>query len=54
MGIDGETGGVISGGARWIIKKAALDFGLFIPIGTDDVLLVLPWLGFTIPFGNVN
>lgn len=55
MAISGESGGVISGGARWIIKSAALDFGLFIPIGTGiGTFIALPWLGFTVPFGKVN
>jgi hypothetical protein len=55
MGFEGESGGVISAGARWIIKKAALDFGLFTPVGSDlGEFLALPWLGFTIPFGNVD
>jgi hypothetical protein len=51
---DGESGGILSGGARWIIKKAALDFGLFIPVGTGGSFVGIPWLGFTIPFGNVK
>jgi hypothetical protein len=55
MGISGESGGVISGGARWIIKRAALDFGLFIPVGTGmETFVALPWLGFTVPFGKTN
>lgn len=55
MAISGESGGVISGGARWIIKSAALDFGLFVPIGTGiGTFIALPWLGFTVPFGKVN
>jgi hypothetical protein len=45
----------MSGGARWIIKKAALDFGLFAPVGAEsDDFIVIPWLGFTIPFGKAN
>jgi hypothetical protein len=51
---DGESAGILSGGARWIIKKAALDFGLFIPVGNVGAFVGIPWLGFTIPFGNVN
>jgi hypothetical protein len=55
FGFDGESGGVVSAGARWIIKKAALDFGLFTPVGGDiGEFIALPWLGFTIPFGNVD
>jgi hypothetical protein len=55
FGFEEESGGVISAGARWIIKKAALDFGLFIPVGSGiGEVVALPWLGFTIPFGNVD
>ncbi len=54
IGTDNGGGGTISGGARWIIKKAALDFGLFIPFGTDAELFAVPWLGFTVPFGNTD
>ena len=55
IGFDGESGGMISGGARWIIKRAALDFGLFIPVGTDTgTFIALPWLGFTVPFGKAK
>jgi hypothetical protein len=53
-GSNGESGGILSGGARWIIKKAALDFGLFVPVGNVGAFVGIPWLGFTIPFGNVN
>jgi hypothetical protein len=55
IGIEGESFGVISAGGRWIIKKAALDFGLFTPVGGGiGEFVALPWLGFTIPFGNVD
>ncbi len=54
LGFSGESAGIISAGARWIIKKAALDFGLFAPIGAEtNILIAIPWVGFTIPFGNV-
>lgn len=53
--IEGDGGGIISGGARWIIKKAAVDFGLFVPVGTGiNQFIALPWLGFTVPFGKVD
>lgn len=47
-----DASGVILGlGGRWIIKKAALDFMAAIPITEDmDGFLILPLLGFTIPF----
>lgn len=42
-------------GGRWIIKSAALDFGLVIPAGSGlDVFVAIPWLGFTIPFGKTH
>jgi len=54
IGMNGDGSGIISGGARWIIKKAALDFGLFIPLGTGIEFVGVPWLGFTVPFGNTD
>jgi hypothetical protein len=42
---------IISLGGRRIIKHTGLDFGGFIPIGSDvESFVVIPWLGFTIPF----
>lgn len=53
-----NTGGsgtaIISLGGRWIIKKAALDFGLFLPVADAESFIAIPWLGFTVPFGNTN
>ena len=55
ISMDGESVLLISLGGRSIFKKAALDYGLFIPAGADmDVFIAIPWLGFTIPFGNIN
>jgi hypothetical protein len=47
------SAGVASMGGRVVWPKVALDFGGFAPLG-DDVgfLVVLPWLGVSIPFGN--
>ena len=51
----GESGmAVISLGGRWIIKKAALDFGLFLPVDDTETFIAVPWLGLTVPFGNTN
>ncbi len=45
---------LISFGGRAIIKKAGLDYGLFIPAGSEfDQFVAIPWLGITLPFGNV-
>jgi hypothetical protein len=53
MRVDDENLMIFSLGGRWIIKKAAVDFGLFIPAGSEvDEFVALPWLGFTIPFGK--
>ena len=50
---DGENLIVLMLGGRWIIKKAALDYGLVIPAGADiGTFVAIPWLGFTIPLGN--
>jgi hypothetical protein len=46
---------LITVGGRWIIKKAALDYGLVIPAGGDiGAFVAVPWLGFTVPFGKSN
>jgi hypothetical protein len=51
----GDTYGLFMVGGRRIIQKAGLDFGLVIPAGTGGGdFFALPWLGFTIPFGNVR
>ncbi|KAF0238781.1 MAG: hypothetical protein FD181_782 [Prolixibacteraceae bacterium] len=51
----GESVVVISLGGRSIIKKAALDYGLVLPLSADfDGFIALPWLGFTVPFGKTN
>jgi len=54
INIDGESAIFLSLGGRWIIKKAALDYGLILPIIEDVGFIAIPWLGFTIPFGNTN
>ncbi len=48
----GEGFGILTMGARWMIKKAALDFGLVMPLGVDSGFVGIPWLGFTVPFGK--
>ncbi|MBE9510609.1 MAG: hypothetical protein IMY71_07015 [Bacteroidetes bacterium] len=52
----GETTTVIlSLGGRQIIKDAGLDYGLLIPIISEmDDFIAIPWLGITIPFGNMK
>lgn len=47
-----ESAVILSLGGRWIIKKAALEFGLVIPVAEIDAFIAVPWLGFTIPFGK--
>ncbi len=49
---NGDTAVLISFGGRSIIKKAALDYGLFVPFVDGSVDVAIPWLGFTIPFGK--
>lgn len=54
INIDEENFAMVSLGARWIIKKAALDFGFVIPVAEDAGFIGIPWLGMTIPFGKTN
>ena len=52
---DGSAVVMLSAGGRWIIKKAAIDYGLFIPLASDmDIFVAIPWLGFTVPFGKTK
>jgi hypothetical protein len=51
---DGENVLLISLGGRSIIKKAALDYGLVLPFADMDQFVAIPWLGFTLPFGNTK
>lgn len=51
---DGESILLMMLGGRWIIKKAALDYGLVIPVGDIGTFIAIPWLGFTVPFGKHN
>lgn len=50
----GEGFGLLTPGGRWIIKEAALDFGLVVPVQPDIGFVVIPWLGFTVPFGKIQ
>ena len=44
---------IVSVGGRSIIRRAAIDYGLFIPRSTGMGSFVgIPWLGLTIPFGK--
>jgi hypothetical protein len=44
---------LLSFGGRRIIKRAGLDFGLFIPIVEgQDTFIAVPWLGITLPLGK--
>lgn len=55
INVSGNGVGAISFGGRWIIKKAALDFILAIPIAEDlNAFIAAPLIGFTIPFGDTN
>ncbi|HKL31404.1 MAG TPA: hypothetical protein VJ919_02650 [Tangfeifania sp.] len=51
---NGEGFGLLTFGGRWIIKKAALDFGLVVPVQPDIAFIGVPWLGFTVPFGKTQ
>ena len=43
----------ISAGGRSVLKKAWVDYGLFLSFTSQDVgYFPLPWIGFTVPFGK--
>ena len=47
----GSNLGILSFGGRRMIKRMSIDYGGFIPLETGENFIILPWLGFTIPFG---
>ncbi|MFV0590063.1 MAG: hypothetical protein ACK5M7_01645 [Draconibacterium sp.] len=52
---DGDGGGVIGLGGRWLIRQASLDFMFGIPFGPDmDSFIAFPAIGFVIPFSQKN
>lgn len=52
-GGDAEALALLSLGGRRLIKRVGLDFGGFIPVvGGLDRLIVIPWLGVSVPLGN--
>lgn len=52
--LDGDPTLLLSAGGRWVGKRIAIDYGLWRPVSEEfgGSLLVLPWLGLTVPFGN--
>lgn len=52
---EGTSLGIISAGGRSVQKRLAIDYGLIFPVGTDvGTFIAIPWLGITIPFGNIQ
>lgn len=44
---------LMSGGARYIARRLAIDFGVFIPGGSGaDRPILFPWLSLNVPFGR--
>lgn len=53
IGIGGEFIALLSLGGRSVQKRLAVDYGLFLPVGTIvDTFIAIPWLGIAVPFGN--
>ena len=53
IGLGNTNLALLSFGARTIIKRAGLDYGLFFPVSSDiGTFIAIPWLGFTLPFGR--
>lgn len=47
------TAGIISGGARYMGKRFAIDFGGILPITDElDGFYIIPWLSISVPFGK--
>ena len=52
--VDGSGFAILSAGGRWMVKNVGIDFGLFMPImGGSGTFVGIPWLGITIPFGEL-
>jgi hypothetical protein len=49
--VEGQTYGLIFLGGRRMFQNVGLDYGGFIPVG-DERIIVVPWLGISIPFGR--
>ncbi|HMW39551.1 MAG: hypothetical protein K1X68_00480 [Saprospiraceae bacterium] len=44
---------LMSGGARYMARRLAIDFGGFIPGGSSvGAIIILPWLSLNVPFGR--
>jgi hypothetical protein len=55
IGIEGSAVGILSFGGRSVQKRLAIDYGLFIPLGTEiGTFFAIPWLGIAVPFGNIQ
>lgn len=48
----GTSAGLISLGGRTVWRDVALDYGGVIPVGDIGTLVVIPWLGITVSFGQ--
>jgi len=51
-GIDGDNAGIVILGGRTVWENLSLDYGGLIPIGNIGTLIIIPWLGLTIPLGK--
>jgi len=55
IGFAGTSAGILSAGGRSVQKRLAIDYGLIIPLVEDmGTFIAIPWLGITIPFGNIQ
>ena len=53
ISVEDETLVLLMFGGRRIIRSVGLDYGLVAPFSSEiEALIALPWLGFTVPFGN--
>lgn len=47
-----EGVGLLSFAGRTLFKNVGLDYGLIFPLATGGMLIAVPWLGLTVPFGK--
>jgi hypothetical protein len=53
IGFEDDFIALIMVGGRTVTKKVGVDYGLFIPLASQqERIFPIPWLGITVPFGK--
>lgn len=55
IGLNEASAGILAVGGRSVQKRLAVDYGLIFPLVEEmGTFIAIPWLGITIPFGNIQ